>query len=196
MIGDVALLLISLGGGFWRFRLRMNQLHRDSIRLKIMRIIYHAYLARYGAYIAPTATFAAMPCLPHGMHGIFIAGAAKVGRNCVIFQHVTLGSNALPGSRRVGCPRIGDNVYIGAGAKIIGSVEIGDNCRIGANCVVTADVPANTTVVLAEPRQIQRTSPQDNRYFRWSPNGPQYFDSGEWRLEKDPAVIERLRGAF
>jgi serine O-acetyltransferase len=196
MIADFALLLVRLYGGFWRFRMRMKQQRKDGLALKTMRAIYHAYLSRFGAYIAPTAAFAAEPCFPHGLHGIFVAGGAKVGRNCVLFQHVTLGANALPGSRNVGCPQIGDSVYIGVGAKVIGNVRIGDNCRIGANCVVTSDVPANTTVVLAEPRLIQRSAPQDNRYFRWSPQGPQYFNSGEWVLEKDPVVIERLRGAF
>jgi serine O-acetyltransferase len=130
------------------------------------------------------------------LHGIFVAGGASIGRNCVIFHQVTIGANSLPDSKTVGVPRIGDNVYIGVGAKIIGCVNVGDNCRIGANCVVTRDVPPNTTVVLGEPRLITREKPQDNRYFRWSPDGPQYFDAGEWHLEKDPATIEKLRGAF
>lgn len=55
-----------------------------------------------------------------------------------------------------GAPTIGDNVYIGAGAKIIGGVMIGNNVRIGANCVVFKDVPDNTTVVMGQPRYISK----------------------------------------
>lgn len=50
---------------------------------------------------------------------------------------------------------IGDNVYIGAGAKIIGNVHVGNNVKIGANCVVFMDVPDNCTVVMPKPRIIR-----------------------------------------
>lgn len=49
---------------------------------------------------------------------------------------------------------IGDNVLIGAGAKILGHVRIGNNCKIGANCVVIEDLPDNATCVLQKPRII------------------------------------------
>ena len=81
---------------------------------------------------------------------MFISGDAQIGKACVIFQQVTIGSNRTPGSKHWGAPIIGDNCYIGAGAKIIGNVKIGDNCRIGANAVVTKDVPSNSTIVLGE----------------------------------------------
>ena len=53
-----------------------------------------------------------------------------------------------------GVPTIGDDVYIGPGAKIFGGIKIGNNVRIGANCVVFEDVPDNATVVLQKPRVI------------------------------------------
>ena len=49
---------------------------------------------------------------------------------------------------------IGDNVFIGAGAKIIGGVTIGDNVKIGANCIIVEDIPSNSTVVMPKPRII------------------------------------------
>ena len=104
---------------------------------------------------------------PHGLAGIFISYGARVGKGCTIFHQVTIGSNTLPDSRGRGAPVIGDNVYIGAGAKIIGGVTVGDNARIGANCVVTFDVPANATVVQEAPRVILHDTPRDNTFLSW-----------------------------
>lgn len=55
-------------------------------------------------------------------------------------------------------PVIGDNVMIGAGAKIIGGVKIGNNVKIGAGCIVPIDVPDNATVVMEKPRIILQKS--------------------------------------
>jgi serine O-acetyltransferase len=59
-------------------------------------------------------------------------------------------------SKGKGAPTIGNNCYIGAGAKIIGSVKIGNNCRIGANCVVYRDALDNLVAVLQSTRIIQK----------------------------------------
>lgn len=67
-----------------------------------------------------------------------------------------------------GAPTIGDNVYIGPGAKIFGAIHIGNNVRIGANCVVFEDVPDNATVVLPKPRIIIKSS--DYQYYVANPN--------------------------
>ncbi len=56
---------------------------------------------------------------------------------------------------------IGENVLIGAGAKIIGNVKIGDNAKIGAGCIVTVDVPANATAVMPHPRIITMSNDKD-----------------------------------
>ena len=53
-----------------------------------------------------------------------------------------------------GAPTIGDNCYIGAGAKIVGKIHVGNNVKIGTNCVVFEDIPDNSTVVLSKPRII------------------------------------------
>lgn len=104
---------------------------------------------------------------PHGLFGIYISFGAKVGKNCVIFNNVTIGSNTLKDSKGYGAPTIGDNVYIGAGAKIIGNVKIGNNVRIGANCVVVDDVADNSTVVMGKTRIIKKKKKQDNTYHYW-----------------------------
>lgn len=102
---------------------------------------------------------------PHGLCGVFISQGAKIEKGCVIFQQVTIGSNALPDSKNKGYPNIGKNCYIGAGAKIIGNVKIGNNVRIGANTVVTKDVEDNTTVVGAKSRLIKHDDKLDNRFI-------------------------------
>ena len=61
---------------------------------------------------------------------------------------MTIGSNNLADSRGNGAPKIGNNTYIGCGAKIIGNVNIGNNSRIGANCIVTKDVSANSLCIM------------------------------------------------
>ena len=96
--------------------------------------------------------FDSPPILPHGIKGIFVASEAKLGSNVTIFQQVTIG---IIGYGSKAAPQIGNNVLIGAGAKIIGNISIGDNVRIGANCVVTKDVPSNCTAV-GNPARIIR----------------------------------------
>lgn len=104
---------------------------------------------------------------PHGLFGIYISFGANIGNNCVIFNNVTIGSNTLKDSKGYGAPTIGNNVYIGAGAKIIGNVKIGDNVRIGANCVVVNDVEKNSTVVMQKSRVIKNKKKRNNKYYCW-----------------------------
>lgn len=105
---------------------------------------------------------------PHGLFGIYISFGAKIGNDCVIFNNVTIGSNTLKDSKGYGAPTIGNNVYIGVGAKIIGNVNIGNNVRIGANCVVTSDVPSDSTIVLSSPRVIRKSKNRSNKYYNWN----------------------------
>ena len=77
---------------------------------------------------------------------------------------MTIGSNNLEGSRGKGAPIIGNNVYIGAGAKIIGNVRVGNNVRIGANAIVTIDIEDNSTVVMERPRIILNKNILNNKF--------------------------------
>lgn len=79
------------------------------------------------------------------LNGILVNHNARVGENVRIYQQVTIGDDFEHGPGE--SPVIGDNVRIGAGAKIIGNIRVGDNVTIGANAVVTRDVPDNATVV-------------------------------------------------
>jgi len=84
----------------------------------------------------------------HHFGGIIFHPSAVLGENCTLYHGVTVGDRGGSGSAAV----IGNNVLIGAGAKVIGSVSIGDNCVIGANVVVTRDMPAGTTALGASCR--------------------------------------------
>ncbi len=77
--------------------------------------------------------------------GIVINEQSTIGKNCNISQGVTLGQ-ANRGKNK-GYPTLGNNIYIGPGAKIIGAVIIGNNVAIGANCVVTKNISDNSVVV-------------------------------------------------
>lgn len=113
----------------------------------------HYFLARYisqktarktGIEIHPGATIGEGLFIDHG-HGVVIGETAIVGNNVTLYQGVTLGGTGKEKGKRH--PTVGNNVMIGAGAKILGSFTIGDNSKIGAGSVVLEDVPANSTVV-------------------------------------------------
>jgi len=79
----------------------------------------------------------------HHFGGIILHPAAELGDNCTLYHEVTIGDRGGSG----GAAKIGNNVLIGAGAKIIGEITIGDNCVIGANTVVTKDMPPGMVAV-------------------------------------------------
>ena len=103
--------------------------------------------------------------MPHGLKGIFISRDAQIGTGCTIFQHVTIGSNTLPNTSKPGSPIVGNDCYIGAGAKIIGGIKVGDGVRVGANAVVVSTVENNSTVVMGSVRMIQHRERRDNSFI-------------------------------
>jgi serine O-acetyltransferase len=86
--------------------------------------------------------------------GIFIHPNVKIGENFNIGQGVTIGTL---GMGKTGVPKLGNNVYIGAGAKLLGGITIGDNVKIGANAVVINDIPDNATAV-GIPAKVVKTN--------------------------------------
>jgi serine acetyltransferase len=155
----IFLLELFYKGDFWA--LRESCIAKPSRRKELL---YLHYLRTHGASIGLRTKFDGIPVLPHSLSGIFISTKAHIGKNVVIFQQVTIGSIATAGSKNQGAPTIGDNVYIGAGAKIIGNCKIGNNCRIGANCIVTKDVPNNCVCVNRGLEIIQKDEELDNTF--------------------------------
>lgn len=94
--------------------------------------------------IHPAAKIGKNLFIDHGI-GVVIGETAVIGDNCTIYQGVTLGGTGKEHNKRH--PTLGNNVIVGAGAKVLGNILIGNNVKIGANSVVLKDVPDNCTVV-------------------------------------------------
>jgi len=168
---------LSFHGDWWALRARLQK--RPS------RLLWRAcdrHFSELGSYVGRTAQIANTPCFPHGCVGVFISKDAVIGRDAVIFQQVTIGSNTLPGTKRPGSPTLGDGVYIGAGAKLIGGITVGDCCRVGANAVVYTDMPPHS-VALCAPTRIVRKEHLDNT-FRTTMDGKRYVNRDGYLVEE------------
>jgi serine O-acetyltransferase len=88
--------------------------------------------------------------------GVVINGQVRGGSHIYLEHQVTIGAE------RGQSPRLGDHVFVGAGAKIVGPVSIGTNCRVGANAVVVSDIPSGTTAVGVPAKVIQRRESGDS----------------------------------
>jgi len=108
------------------------------------RFLSHVGRFLTGIEIHPAARLGPGLFIDHGM-GVVIGETAEVGANVTLLQGVTLGGTSLKREKRH--PTLGDNVVVGAGAKIIGAFTIGDGSRIGAGSVVVREVPPNSVVV-------------------------------------------------
>ena len=150
-----------LYGNIWKLRERILKNGRGYCR----SILYDVYWESLGSFVGIEAEFEDVPIFPHGPLGIFISNSAHIGKKCVIFQQVTIGSNMIKGSKMLGAPTLGDNVYVGCGAKIIGNVHVGENARIGANAVIVKDVPANSVTIIRGVESIIREEKMDNEYI-------------------------------
>jgi len=119
----------------------------------IARLI--SQVARFitGIEIHPGAKLGRGLFIDHGM-GVVIGETAEVGDNCTIYHGVTLGGTGKEKGKRH--PTVGNNVLIGAGAKLLGPIVIGDNSRIGAGAIVLNDVEPDSTVTGLKARSVKR----------------------------------------
>ncbi|MEY3333925.1 MAG: hypothetical protein RLZZ176_2228 [Cyanobacteriota bacterium] len=118
------------------------------------RLISHIARFLTGVEIHPGAVIGKGVFIDHGM-GVVIGETAIIGNYALIYQGVTLGGTGKESGKRH--PTLGENVVVGAGAKVLGNIEIGDNVRIGAGSVVLRDVPSSCTVVGVPGRIIYRS---------------------------------------
>ncbi|QUN07021.1 serine O-acetyltransferase [Shewanella yunxiaonensis] len=97
-----------------------------------------------GVEIHPGAVIGRRFFIDHGM-GVVIGETAEIGDDCTLYHGVTLGGTTWKAGKRH--PTLGNNVVIGAGAKVLGPITMHDGARVGSNSVVVKDVPKDTTVV-------------------------------------------------
>ena len=125
----------------------------------IPRLISHFARFITGIEIHPGATIGHSVFIDHGM-GVVIGETAIVGDYALIYQGVTLGGTGKESGKRH--PTLGENVVVGAGAKVLGNIQIGNNVRIGAGSVVLRDVPSDCTVVGIPGRVLYRSGVRVN----------------------------------
>lgn len=106
-----------------------------------------------GIEIHPGATIGKGLVIDHGS-GVVIGETAEIGDNCTLYQGVTLGGTGKDTGKRH--PTLGNNVMVGAGAKVLGPFRIGDNSKIAAGAVVLSEIPANSTAVGIPARVVRR----------------------------------------
>ncbi len=145
--GFHAILLHRVAHRLWRLRLKL-----------LARWISH--LARFltGIEIHPGAKIGRGFFVDHGM-GVVIGETTEIGENVTLYQGVTLGGTSHSKGKRH--PTIGDNVVIGAGAKVLGPFTVGAGSMIGAQSVVIREVPPNSTVVGVPGRVASKGGPKE-----------------------------------
>lgn len=105
-----------------------------------------------GIEIHPGAKIGRGLFIDHGM-GVVIGETTEIGDNCTLYQGVTLGGTGKEHGKRH--PTLGDNVMIGAGAKVLGPFRVGNNARVAAGAVVLDEVPDNATAVGVPARVVR-----------------------------------------
>ena len=120
----------------------------------IPRLMSHFSRFITGIEIHPGANIGQGVFIDHGT-GVVIGETAIIGNKCLIYQGVTLGGTGKENGKRH--PTLGENVVVGAGAKVLGNILIGNQVRIGAGSVVLKDVPSDCTVVGIPGRIVYRS---------------------------------------
>ncbi len=138
--------------GRWRYDVRPSLLRKF---LSLIYKILYKFIQIITGIELPCETEVGRNFIIDHFGGIVISGYAKFGDNCRIRNGVVVG---LKNVEELGAPVIGNNVDIGAGAKVLGRINIGDNVLIGANAVVICNVPDNSIAVgvpaVIRPRKV------------------------------------------
>ena len=139
----------------FRVMLSYRRAHKQYLKGHYFRARWISQRAarRTGIEIHPGAQIGKGLFIDHG-NGVIIGETTIIGDNCTLYQGVTLGGTGKEQGKRH--PTIGNNVMIGAGAKVLGSCTIGDDSKIGAGSVVLCSVPSGSTVV-GVPGRIVRS---------------------------------------
>ena len=137
-----------------------HRLHRQGVPV-VPDLIRRTVQVLFSSVLPPELEIGEGTQLGYGGLGVVIHGEARIGRKCLIAQHVTIGGR----SGSTGAPVIGDGVMIAAGAKVLGPIRIGSGAIVGANAVVLKDVEPGA-VVGGIPARPLRASPDAREAFR------------------------------
>jgi serine O-acetyltransferase len=132
-----------------------HQLYRWGVPL-LPRVLSQISRFFTGIEIHPGATIGRRFFIDHGT-GVVIGETTEIGDDVLLYQGVTLGGTGNERGKRH--PTLGNNVVVGAGAKVLGNIRIGDNVKIGAGSVVVHAVPDHSTVV-GVPGRVVRIRPE------------------------------------
>ena len=131
------------------------KLQRISHRLKFLpiipKLITYSIRLIFSCYLPYKIKLGKNFILGYGGLGVVIHERTIIGNNCHIDQNVTIGGT----SKKKDVPKLGNHIYIGAGAKILGPINIGDNVVVGANSVVVSNIPSGSLVVGIPGRVIK-----------------------------------------
>ncbi|HEX3037961.1 MAG TPA: serine O-acetyltransferase EpsC [Oscillospiraceae bacterium] len=130
---------------------RANWFYRHDMKF-IARFLSQRSRHKTGIEIHPGATIGKGLFIDHGM-GVVIGETTEIGDNCTLYQNVTLGGTGKDHGKRH--PTLGNNVMVGAGAKVLGPFRVGDNSRVAAGAVVLDEVPDNATAVGVPARVVR-----------------------------------------
>jgi serine O-acetyltransferase len=171
-------------------------LHRLNHRLWragckwLARFLAHVGRFLTGIEIHPGATIGRRFFIDHGM-GVVIGETAEIGDDCSLYHGVTLGGTTWQKGKRH--PTLGDNVVIGAGAKVLGPIRIGAGARIGSNAVVVHEVPPGATVVGVPGHVVQKGAEAKHAGFDAYAASSDMPDPTEQGLRALEAEVARLR---
>ena len=177
---------------------KANWFFRHNMKF-IARYISQRARRKTGIEIHPGATIGKNLFIDHGM-GVVIGETTVIGDNCTLYQGVTLGGTGKDTGKRH--PTLGNNVMIGAGAKVLGPFRIGDNAKIAAGAVVLEEIPANATAVGIPARVVRRDGVrvtgcnEELDQVHLPDPVAQQFCRLETRTEKLEAELEALRAAM
>ena len=130
---------------------KANWCYRHNLKF-LARWISQRSRKKTGIEIHPGAQIGRGLFIDHGM-GVVIGETTQIGDNCTLYQGVTLGGTGKDQGKRH--PTLGNNVLVGAGAKVLGPFTVGDNARVAAGAVVLAAVPEDATAVGVPARVVK-----------------------------------------
>ena len=131
---------------------RANWCYRHNLKF-LARWISQRCVRRTNIEIHPAARIGRRFFIDHGT-GVVIGETTEIGDDCILYQGVTLGGTGKDKGKRH--PTLGNNVMVGAGAKVLGPIKIGNNVRIAAGAVVLDEIPDNCTAVGVPARVVRR----------------------------------------